>query len=313
MSETELWVNTRNGQQMSLRDATLSTFIGVTASAALIPSVGLVPSPILATAGDVLKADGSWGAGGTPGPGSVTNAMLADMLQQLIKARKTLSTGAPEDCTITEILDFIPATAARGDIIYRGASNYVRLPPGTSGRFLQTLGAGADPQWAVPTSVGGIATIASGNISSGTSVIITDIPATYAYLLIKLTNVSMDTNTRMILTQLSTNNGSSYDTTAGNYVGFRVDSAALVSNPTAATIAEGTLVNAANTSNVEIAIFGYQGGPFIQSLSRYVGSNTHFNTTNYIGSVSAINAIRFILSGSGSFDGAGTYALYGVS
>ena len=37
---------------------------------------------------------------------------------------------------------------ARGDILYRGASAWLCLPAGTSGQFLRTGGAGADPSWA---------------------------------------------------------------------------------------------------------------------------------------------------------------------
>jgi len=36
---------------------------------------------------------------------------------------------------------------AQGDLYYRGASALARLPAGTSGKFLKTLGAGANPLW----------------------------------------------------------------------------------------------------------------------------------------------------------------------
>lgn len=42
---------------------------------------------------------------------------------------------------------------AQGDIIYRGASAWVRLGAGTSGMFLQTQGAAANPQWANPSAL----------------------------------------------------------------------------------------------------------------------------------------------------------------
>jgi len=47
------------------------------------------------------------------------------------------------------------ASQAQGDILYYNGSSWVRLGAGTSGNFLQTQGAGANPQWAAP-SVGGI-------------------------------------------------------------------------------------------------------------------------------------------------------------
>ena len=81
---------------------------------------------------------------------AVTNAKLANMTASTIKARKTGSTGAPEDCTLSEVLDLI-GSAAQGDIIYRGASGWTRLAAGTSGHFLRTSGAGANPSWAAST------------------------------------------------------------------------------------------------------------------------------------------------------------------
>jgi hypothetical protein len=49
--------------------------------------------------------------------------------------------------TLTQVLD---ATAgnARGSIIYRGASAWTVLAPGTNGQVLTTGGTGADPSWA---------------------------------------------------------------------------------------------------------------------------------------------------------------------
>lgn len=51
--------------------------------------------------------------------------------------------------TASSILDSIGST--RGSVLYRGASGWAILTPGTSGHFLKTNGAGADPAWtAVP-------------------------------------------------------------------------------------------------------------------------------------------------------------------
>ncbi len=46
-------------------------------------------------------------------------------------------------------------TWSQGDIIYYDGSNLTRLEPGTSGQFLKTLGAGANPVWATPSGGGG--------------------------------------------------------------------------------------------------------------------------------------------------------------
>jgi hypothetical protein len=39
------------------------------------------------------------------------------------------------------------ASAAQGDVLYHNGTSYVRLAPGTSGQFLQTSGAAANPVW----------------------------------------------------------------------------------------------------------------------------------------------------------------------
>ena len=66
-----------------------------------------------------------------------------------ILGRKTAAAGDPEECTLSEILDFI-GSAAQGDILYRGAASWERLAAGTSGYLLQTNGAAANPSWVAP-------------------------------------------------------------------------------------------------------------------------------------------------------------------
>lgn len=46
------------------------------------------------------------------------------------------------------LADLAGVTAAQGNILYFNGTNWVVLAPGTSGYVLQTLGAGANPQWA---------------------------------------------------------------------------------------------------------------------------------------------------------------------
>ena len=60
---------------------------------------------------------------------------------------------------------------AQGQIIYRGASTWSALAPGTSGTFLETLGAGANPTWAAASSGGEtiIQTVTSGVTSTATN------------------------------------------------------------------------------------------------------------------------------------------------
>ncbi|MEW6573175.1 MAG: hypothetical protein AB1374_06030 [Bacillota bacterium] len=41
----------------------------------------------------------------------------------------------------------VPEGSAQGDILFRNAAGWTRLPAGDAGKFLKTLGAGADPLW----------------------------------------------------------------------------------------------------------------------------------------------------------------------
>lgn len=104
----------------------------------------------IGSSGYVLKVSGSsptWAAesGGTSvSPSSVTPADLgtAAIGSSTYYAR---ADHVHKEPTFDE-LDI--ASAAQGDLLYRGASAWARLGAGTSGHFLKTLGAGADPAWA---------------------------------------------------------------------------------------------------------------------------------------------------------------------
>jgi len=59
-----------------------------------------------------------------------------------------IGNGGTGQTTQTAAFDALAPTTTQGDIIYRNASNNVRLAAGTSGFFLKTQGAGANPIWA---------------------------------------------------------------------------------------------------------------------------------------------------------------------
>lgn len=100
---------------------------------------------------------------------SVTNAKLANMNASTIKARKTASAGDPEDCTLSEVLDFV-GSAAQGDILYRDSASWARLAAGTSGKFLKTQGAGANPLWDTPAT-GGVMYVGSTTLGANATAI----------------------------------------------------------------------------------------------------------------------------------------------
>ena len=57
----------------------------------------------------------------------------------------------------------IPGSVAQGDILYYNGTNWVFLAPGTSGDYLQTQGASANPRWHTVSGGG------SGTVNSGTT------------------------------------------------------------------------------------------------------------------------------------------------
>lgn len=72
---------------------------------------------------------------------------LASVADGSILANISGGSTFPSANTLTAIIDHVIGST-QGDIIYRNASSWVVLAPGTSGQFLQTLGASANPQWA---------------------------------------------------------------------------------------------------------------------------------------------------------------------
>jgi hypothetical protein len=257
----------------------------------------------------------------TVAPGSIGTAELADgavtyaKLQNISAqfralGRNSSGAGDAEEVTLTQLLDWI-GSAARGDILVRGASAWARLPVGNNGQVLQSDG--TDPAWVTPASGGGITTIASGNLS-GNAVTITGIPETYAYLVLQITGGSFDTGNRTPLVRASVNNGSSYDATAGNYPGTSWDGTTFASATLASLVGSANVVSAGTTWAITFTILGYQTGP--RKCAEYLFTNSIGAVIRgqiwYTGSTDNIDALQIINSGTGNFD-AGTYALYGVS
>lgn len=98
----------------------------------------------------------------------VVAAMIAMTATARILGRKSASAGDAEECTLSEILDFI-GSAAQGDILYRGASDWARLPAGTDGEVLTTHGAAADPTWEAAGGGGGAMTFVGEEAIAGSA------------------------------------------------------------------------------------------------------------------------------------------------
>lgn len=103
--------------------------------------------------GDVTKTAG--GTALTIANDAVSYAKLQNIsVTQRALGRNTAGAGDAEEVTLTQLLDWI-GSAAQGDILYRGASGWERLGAGTTGHFLKTLGAGANPAWAAVSATPG--------------------------------------------------------------------------------------------------------------------------------------------------------------
>lgn len=98
---------------------------------------------------------GDNGAWSTVGPLAFTD--LADAPHAYTSAgdklvKVTTAADGLEFASISAVLDLIDDT--RGAVLYRGATAWAALAPGTAGEVLSTNGAGADPAW-IPQSGGG--------------------------------------------------------------------------------------------------------------------------------------------------------------
>lgn len=104
------------------------------------------------TDGNVLLRSGSTLTTGKIGTANCTAngigyaAITAATATSRLLARKTSGSGNWEECTLSELLEFV-GSAARGDLLYRGASSWTRLPAGTAGQRLRTNSTSGDPAW----------------------------------------------------------------------------------------------------------------------------------------------------------------------
>lgn len=125
---------------------------------------------------------------------------------------------------IQSLLDSIGST--QGDILYRDSSGWLALVPGTSGQVLQSGGAAANPSWSTLSAngAGGIWSLhqAITTTAGQTSQAFTGL-AGATDIMILIRNLAQSVSGAAIV-HVSTNNGSSYFTTSGDYIGFTTDS-----------------------------------------------------------------------------------------
>ena len=204
-----------------------------------------------------------------------------------------------------------------GDIAYRSATanTNTRLALGTAGQILTVNSGATAPEWATPAASGGMTSIASGSLSTGTltlnsisgaykdlKLVIRDVyPSTAATLNLRLNN---DTASNYIST------GTQTQTTGGttSLIGLK-DTTIYVSNT--------SMKNTDNNNVAVIDLIDYASG-----TSGKIGTSQMSFTSDSLGflmanlafgyiPVTAITRIDIFLS-AGTFSG-GTYVLYGVN
>lgn len=300
--------------------------------------------------------------GGTMGPfGALSSVATLNILANL-----TGGSAAPIGHTLSDTIDSAIGSA-QGDILYRGASSWSILAPGTSGFFLKTQGASANPVWAAATggtgnvvatgsataaqcflsdgtsspygaTVGSCAGGGSGGFvkvcaisvaSSGTEADFStangcSLSSTYSSYVLYTdiwSNSNSSGTTSSIGFQFSTDGGSSYDVTAGDYsyilsVAFNGGVASVNSNGFTALIMEvNTIGNgASNVTNVGQTVFPDLSDTTTSANKCISGSMSAPSTIiPFMGcwnnTSTAVNAFRLI-STTGTFQYHGT--LFGV-
>lgn len=114
----------------------------------------------------------------------------------VVLGRRSAGAGPTEFIDLSEIqqaqLDAI--STVRGSVLYRGASDWAALPPGTNGHFLQTKGASADPVWAASSGGGGGAWALVNSFSASGGVIDVSLPGDGARYLMVGDGIIFDTD-----------------------------------------------------------------------------------------------------------------------
>jgi hypothetical protein len=123
------------------------------------------PGTIGSATGTVTSVATGPGLTGGPITSSGTVA-LASIANNDVLANTSGGSAAPVATTVPALLDAAIANT-QGGILYRGASTWSALPPGTSGQVLATQGAAANPQWVAAGGSGTVTSVATGTGLTG--------------------------------------------------------------------------------------------------------------------------------------------------
>lgn len=140
------------GTDVQAQDATLASIAALgTVADRLAYTTGIdtwAETPISAFGRSLIDDAAATNARTTLGSGATGDSLFT--AATAAAARTTLGLGSLAVQSSIDGTDIILGSDAQGDLLYRNATQWTRLPAGTSGDFLQTQGAAANPQWATP-------------------------------------------------------------------------------------------------------------------------------------------------------------------
>ena len=97
--------------------------------------------------------------------GNASLSQLPSISNNSVLGNNSGGTAVPSTLSASNVLDFIGAT--QGQVLYRNATQWVALNPGTNGQVLTTAGAAANPSWTTVSGTGTVTNVATNNGLTG--------------------------------------------------------------------------------------------------------------------------------------------------
>ena len=269
------------------------------AAITLYPGLGVECTAINAT--DVLAVYVAIPAGSVVTASIADDAVTYAKIQNIsasprILGRKTAAAGDTEECTLSEVLDFIQS-ATKGDLLVRDTSAWARLAASTSGHVLTAQGAGALPAYAAPAGTITAATVQA--TTSGTEFDFTGIPAGVNRILVLFDGVSLS-GTDQLLVQIGDSGGVE---TSGYTSGASLGVGSAIAQATSTAGFNAVLNNAARALSGIMTIARITGDTWVASHA--MGSSTGTLTSHGGGSKTlsaTLDRVRVTRSGTDTFD-----------
>lgn len=219
-------------------------------------------------------------------------------------------------------------TPTAGGVVYGDGTNYASTAAGTSGQVLQSNGASA-PSWVAAPAASAMTLLSTATASASSSIDFTGLSSTYRTYIVYISNCVPTVDDDLMI-RTSTNNGSSFDSGASNYVtqmNSVLSGTQNINFISGATNGTRIWITPANNISSTANLGGYSGAITILNPSNAsntvitaFGSFTNVSGTHSctscagarLNSSGAVNAIRFFMN-NGNTIASGIFKLYGIS